>query len=409
MRAEVRLAWEEPALRVGEALSRSDGTYFEYDGGWERRGIVLNPLRPSPERLLALKQGRNGAPLGILGDAIPDGWGLRVLHARARAIGIDPVRMTPVDLLCLVGENGPGALTYHPQTDPTDGPMAVDLARLYDEADALYTGTATTVAEAFRLAAGPSGGARPKVLVDVLPDGAAYVGHRRPLPGATSYLIKFPTEDDGRDMGRVELAYAAMARSAGIQLPPTRPFVMDRGGVTCFGVERFDRPIGTPRPHVASLAGLLEADFRSDMLDYTEFLLVVYSVTRDQRAVLEGYRRMVFNVLAANRDDHMKNFAFLLPARGEWSLAPAFDLTCTPDRRHTMAIAGKDLGVCRADARRALAKVTPVSAHLLDTIDEEVTAAVEQWERYATEFDVPSRRTQSIQRVLGGTRQTFLG
>lgn len=409
MRAEVRLTWADPALPVGQALSRAEATYFEWEAGWEARGIVLDPLRPTPERLMALRRGRNGAPLGMLGDAIPDGWGLRVLHLRARAAGIDPARLTPVDLLSLVGENGPGALTFHPQADPDGAPVVVDLEALYRESEAISAGTATAVAESFRRAAGPSGGARPKVLVDILPDGTAYAGHPQPIPGATGYLIKFPTHEEGPDVGRVELAYAAMARRAGIEIPPTRPFVVDGGRLTCFGVERFDRPRGAPRPHVISLAGVLEADFRTDVLDYADFLLVIHRVTGDQRAVLEGYRRMVFNVLAANRDDHLKNFAFLLPAWGEWQLAPAFDLTCTPERRHTMSVGGRDLAIVRADTRRALGKVAPVAARRLEEIEAEVGAAIAGWAECAEEYEVPQGRIRTVGRVHAELGETFFG
>jgi serine/threonine-protein kinase HipA len=407
VRASVRLAWGSDGRQIGQALSTPEGTYFEPDSEWDQEAPRLRPLVPPFDGVTKLAQRPGGALLGFLGDAIPDGWGLRVLHAQARARGADPAAMTPAELLCLVGENGPGALTYHPAADPTDEPRAVDLDRLQEDADRLYTGEPVQVAEELRLAAGPSGGARPKALIDVLPDGTAYAGHPRPVVGAVSYLIKFPTQADGVEAGKVELAVAEMARLANITIPRTRPFVLQKGRLTCFGVERFDRPPGATRPHMLSLAGMHEMDFRDDLIDYTAFLKTISHVTQDHRAVLEGYRRLVFNVLVANRDDHAKNFAFLLPAKGEWCLAPAFDLTVTLDRRHTMPVAGVDLAVTRADVRAALGKTTPIKTRQLEAIEDEVRAAVDRWEECADAQEVSKKGRTHIEQAFAQIREQF--
>lgn len=407
MRAEVRLAWGSPAIRVGAILSQRGRSTVEYDETWLANGPVLNPLEPSPERLAPLRLGQNGTLLGLFGDAVPDGWGLRILHARARARGLDPATLSHAALLCLVGLNGPGALTYHPQTDPSNDDTPVDLDALQREADKLYTGTIQEVAEASRLAAGATGGARPKVLVDVLPDGTAFVGASAPLMGATSFLIKFPTRDEGRDYGRVELAYAAMARTAGIDMPPTRPFALQKGNLVCFGVERFDRPVDAPRPHILSLAGLLGADFRSDLIDYAQYLQAVHRVTQDHRAVLEGYRRLLFNVLAGNRDDHMKNFAFRLPHGGNWWLAPAFDLVPLESRAHITTVDGHETNIHREHTRRALGSVVHAAASALAAIEEEVDAAVRRWPEFAEQYEVPVSRVRRINRYLASLRKAF--
>jgi len=410
MRAEVRRAWPGPLSRVGTLLSQGGTTTLEYDRAYRDAGQPLNPLRPNPEPLAAIPRGRYGNLLGFLGDAVPDGWGLRVLHARARAQGIDPASLTPSALLCLIGRNGPGALTFHPEVDPGIGPTVVDLAALQQEADKLYEGTATTVAEHARQAMGPSGGARPKVLLDILPDGTAVTGTPDPVAGATSYLIKFPTRDEGRDHGRVELAYAAMARVAGITMPPTRAFVLQRGKLVCFGVERFDRPVGQLRPHVLSLAAALEADYRTALIDYRDILRATLRVTAEQPAVLEAYRRMLFNVLAGNRDDHLKNFAFLRPPNGEWELAPAFDLVPLDVPRHTTTVADQEANITRAHCRAALADtltLTPSLTKRLAGIEGDVLDAVARWEQLAKSEDVPVRTIARWARLQQTIRTAF--
>jgi len=410
MRAEVRLAWPGPLGRVGSLLSQSGTTTFEYDRAYQEEGRALNPLRPSPEPLATIPRGRHGNLRGFLGDAVPDGWGLRVLQARALARGIDPASLDPAALLCLVGRNGPGALTFHPEADPGSGPTTVDLAALQQEADNLYEGTATMVAESARQAMGASGGARPKVLLDVLPDGTAIAGTPDPVAGATSYLIKFPTRDEGRDRGRVELAYAAMARAAGITMPPTRAFPLQKGKLVCFGVERFDRPLGRPRPHVLSLAAALEADYRTDLIDYRDFLQVTQRVTGEQPAVLEAYRRMLFNVLAGNRDDHLKNFAFLLPHDGEWELAPAFDLVPLDVPRHTTTVADQEANITRAQCRAALAEtltLTPGLTARVADIEDGVLAALARWRKFADEAEVPAQTVARWTRLQKTIRRSF--
>ncbi len=308
----------------------------------------------------------------------------------------------------MVGGDGPGALSYAPAFDDASNGLVVDLAALFDEAMALHRGSDVDVAEALGRAAGPSGGARPKVSLTVLPSGDAIAGSNTREVGAKSYIVKFPTAEDGADYGSVELAYAEMALAAGIAMPPTRAFDLDGGRVRCFGVERFDRPPDGVRPHIASLAALLQGDFREDFTSYETYLRVGYRIAPSQPEMLEIYRRMVFNVLASVRDYHMKNFAFRLPAHGEWGVAPAYDLVPLLDREHATSVRGKGQGITRADLRAALAEVLPVRARVLAEIEAQVAVGVAEWQRAAAEWGVTRARVLEVQRALDRTYGEFV-
>lgn len=400
MRASVSLAWGEPPIEVGELTTLQGRTYFQYAAEWDARGTLLDPFVPFALEPRAVPRGRRTPLLGILGDSIPDGWGLKVLHARARQRGRTPESLLPEELLCMVGGDGPGALTFAPTFDDTSNGLVVELAALFDEAMALHRGSDVDVAEALGRAAGPSGGARPKVSLTLLASGDAIAGSNTREVGAKRYIVKFPTAEDGADYGSVELAYAEMARAAGIDMPPTRTFDLHGGRVRCFAVERFDRPSDGVRPHIASLAALLQSDFREDFTSYETYLRVGYRLAPSQPELLEIYRRMVFNVLACVRDDHMKNFAFRLPANGEWGVAPAYDLVPLLDREHATTVRGKGQGITRADLRAALAEVLPVRAGILAQIEEQVAAGVSQWQRAAAEWGVTPARVREVQRAL---------
>jgi serine/threonine-protein kinase HipA len=407
MRARVHLAWSEPDIAVGELTTLQGTSYFQYAADWPDHGTTLDPLvefAPTPR---VIPRGRRTPLLGIFGDSIPDGWGLKVLHARARQRGRAAESLQPEELLCMVGNDGPGALTYAPAVDDDGRGMSVELESLFGEAIALHRGGEAEVAEALGRAAGASGGARPKVSLTLLADGSAVAGSSARAPETQSYLVKFPTDDDGADYGSVELAYAAMARAAGIDMPPTRAFDLFGGRVRCFGVERFDRPRQGLRPHVASLAAILQADFREEFTSYETYLRVGYRLEPTQATVTELYRRMVFNVLACVRDDHMKNFAFRLDPAGRWSVAPAYDLVPLLDREHATTVRGKAVAIARADVRSVLTSVLSVPARTLSEIEAQVAEGVSRWPHAAVEWGVTPSRVREVQRALDGAWREF--
>lgn len=244
-------------------------------------------------------------------------------------------------------------------------------------------------------AGGSPGGARPKVLVGV--QGDRLLSGEDDLPeGFAPWIVKFSAKKDRADAGPLEYAYALMAAAAGIDMPPTRIFKTAEGG-RFFGVKRFDRD-GNRRFHVHTFGNLIQSNFRVPSADYADLLKAVSVLTRNHQDVLRALRRMVFNVAAHNRDDHVKNFAFLMDdASGDWTLSPAYDLLYAPGPggEHSMTLAGEGKSPGRAHILR-LAERAGVTRPRAVAIIDEVRAAVDRWKGLADQAGVSracSRRT----------------
>jgi serine/threonine-protein kinase HipA len=165
-------------------------------------------------------------------------------------------------------------------------------------------------------------------------------GQQELQPGFAHWMIKFPSSQDARDVGAIEYAYSLMAKDAGVEISETHLFCTRRNKY--FGTKRFDRD-GDTRIHMHSLGGLIHADHRSPSLDYDMVLRVTLALTRNIKDAEKAYALACFNVLAHNRDDHVKNFSFLLNARNEWIFAPAYDLVFSygPGGEQSMLVIGQ--------------------------------------------------------------------
>jgi len=239
-----------------------------------------------------------------------------------------------------------GALTFHPPNELTAQPeTGCDLAVLAQEAWDFDSDRVEDALPELRRMAGTSGGARPKVLVGLpetgAPTGPVLPGDAALPPGYAHWIVKFNTQSDGPDAGPLEFAYAELAAAAGAEVPEHR--LIDTTSGRFFAVRRFDRPHPGCRLHLHSAAGLLHADFRTPGDEYDILFRLTESLTHDHAQRRELYRRACLNVLACNRDDHLKNFAYLMDAEGIWRLAPLFDFTFHqgPNGWHTLSVAGE--------------------------------------------------------------------
>jgi len=199
--------------------------------------------------------------------------------------------------------------------------------------------------------------------------------------GYTPWVVKFFSAADAPETGRIEYAYSLMAKAAGIMMPETRLFE-DKNGNAWFGIQRFDRVDGQ-RVHMHTLGCLVDADFRMPSLDYTEVLKVTQALTRHAKDVEQVFRVMVFNVLAKNRDDHSKNFSFLMSDAGEWRLAPAYDLTYSQgiNGEHTTSVAGEG----KAPEVSHMLKVgesVGLRPSMMEKIIGDVSTAINRWDEW---------------------------
>lgn len=292
--------------RVGRLAQGPDRRcLFEYDPHWLRKGFSVSPFYlPLQSGVFTARNEPFNGMFGVFNDSLPDGWGQLLIDRWVKSKGIDPLELSPLDRLGLVGHHGMGALTYHPPwLSPEDTPLR-SMGFYAETVEKILRNDFTGSLEELVDKGGSSGGARPKVLVTI---------------DEKEWLVKFRAAVDPANVGEIEYHHSQLARKCGIDMPETRLF---EGKY--FGVRRFDRE-GNRRFHVHSAAGLLYASYRLPSLDYTGLMKATMALTRDIREADKMFRLTVFNVLIGNKDDHAKNFSFIY-RDDRWQLSPAYDL-----------------------------------------------------------------------------------
>jgi serine/threonine-protein kinase HipA len=360
---------------------------------------------PEPGLHAARTRNFNGLH-GFLADALPEGWGQLVMRKRLARLGVDIASLTSVERLALVGETGRGALVFEPATTPDDKVETLDLDALADEAAVILSGDDGDLAETLATLAGGSGGARPKVHVGFDDAGNVSVGSGEIAPGHTAWIVKFRAPDDPVDIGPIEFAYASMARTAGIDVPEHR-LIASKKGPGYFATRRFDRPEPGVRLHMLSLSGAIESPPQNPS-SYDVLLRATRAITRRADDVAAAFRRMVFNVLAHNRDDHTRQHAFLMDDSGDWRLAPAYDLTCAagPGGAHYLDVEGEGRRPTRAHIEK-LAKRHGLSAKQTATVIDDVIAATSGWKVLAKRTGVSAASVKWVAQAHARVLETF--
>ncbi|MDR1118094.1 MAG: type II toxin-antitoxin system HipA family toxin [Bifidobacteriaceae bacterium] len=419
------LAW---GRQVGAAATSTRPPFasFEYDPEWLASGPELSPL------LMPHAQGRrlhtfrdldpaafHGLP-PLLADSLPDSFGNALAEAYLAGDQATPRSLTGLDRLAYLGGRGLGALTFEPDRGArASGEAASDLAGLVAAARAVVDGGMSGKGgrrAAVRRLQGigtSAGGAQAKALIWV--DGGEVLTRPGAGPPLEPWILKFdlasppglPAAPQGA--GPVEYAYHLMARAAGVEVPEAR--LVEQSAGAHFMVRRFDGGPDGERLHQQSLAGLAGLDFlQLGAHSATQLFGVAARLGLGTAARSEILRRIAFNVLAGNRDDHPKNHAFLMTPEGEWSLAPAYDLTFAFDpanlwlARHHLAVEGKTAGISRADLM-ALADrcAVPSGGEVLDHVEH----GIGQWPGLARDAGVPQAAVDVITGRLAALRRDW--
>jgi len=280
-------------------------TVFEYDAQYLKTGTSISPFYlPLRAGLFTAKKEPFGGLFGVFNDSLPDGWGTLLTNRMLSEEGIDLSNLTILDRLCLIGNNGIGALSYVPEWHLEKNSEIKDLGLIAQKVEQILKyDKYESLNELYKMG-GSSGGARPKIFTKI--DGK-------------DWLIKFKASMDPGNIGIMEYDYSIAAKKSGIEMSNTKLF-----DGKYFGTERFD--IGTnERLHLHSASGLLYASHRLPSLDYLELMKATFTLTNDIKEVYKLFRLMVFNILSLNKDDHSKNFSFIYK-NGKWKLSPAYDL-----------------------------------------------------------------------------------
>lgn len=416
---------------IGAALLEpgDETAVFSYTPEFAASGIEVSPsampLRTEPYAFPELPyRSFKGLP-GLLADSLPDKFGNALIDAWLARQGRDPKSASAIERLRNIGKRGTGALEFAPVIGPDPsadeeihvGELVELASRVLAERDDFATTVAPGVEEQGLLeilSVGMSaGGARAKAVIAWSPEtNEVRSGQVDAPPGFEHWLLKFDGIANNRDKerfadpegyGAVEYAYSLMAAAAGVEMSRCRLF--PENGRRHFMTRRFDRPEGNAKLHMQSLAALRHFDFNDPRgYSYEQALMTIRALGLPIAAVEEQFRRMAFNLIARNQDDHVKNIAFLMDRGGSWSLSPAFDMTYSYNRdgeftsNHQMSVNGKHDGFVTADLLRCAETVSMQRSRAV-AIVEEVAAAVADWPEFAELAEVPERRLLTIGRT----------
>lgn len=386
---KVGIDFGDGMISVGRLAMSDRQIYFEYDADFIGRGMEISPLR------LPLQSGVQsfdydlfeGLP-GVFNDSLPDGWGRLLFDRYARSQGILPTDITPLDRLAHVGSHALGALSFEPDYSADDTLGDISLDNLATQAKEVLDGTSDDVLAELIALNGSSAGARPKALIGVNDKRDHIIHGVHDLPeGYSPWIVKFPNSRDGLDAGAIEYVYALMAKDAGIVMPDVHLFPAQQGA-GYFAIKRFDRD-GDKRYHMHTACGLLHSDFRTPSLDYEDLIALTGMLTRDVREVEKLYQLAVFNVLAHNRDDHSKNFSYLMDAQGQWTLSPAYDLTFSsgPRGEQSTMVMGEGRNPT-TDHLLKLAEEANIKKSRANEIIEATKASLAKWSSLAKQYGV---------------------
>ncbi len=415
--------WERDVGAVSW-LARSGYAVFEFEPAFLRAGLDISPIH------MPVAEARAGDALyafpglstqtflglpGLLADALPDKFGNRIIESWLARNGRDPGSFSPVERLCYTGRRAMGALEFAPPVNRQfDRPVAVEIAQLVELAQSVVSrrmaldvdisGSEKENAEALLdiLRVGTSaGGARPKAVIAINQQGKVISGQTDAPKGFDYWVLKFDGVSDlelgePKGYGRIEYAYYLMARAAGIHMMPCR--LLEENGRAHFLTRRFDRSQGG-KIHMQSLCGLAHYDFNEvGAHSYEQAFAVMRKLRLGKADAAEQYRRMAFNVIARNQDDHTKNIAFLMDRNGRWHLSPAFDVIYAHNpagvwtNQHQMSLNGKRDGFSRGDLMTVGESIGIAKpAQIIDLVLE----AVNDWPKYAEQAGIkPSIRKE---------------
>ena len=386
---------------VGRLAIRDGVIYFQYDEEFLQANIEISPIKlPLQRGLMALPRDPFEGLAGVFNDSLPDGWGRLLFDRMLRSEGILPSDISPLDRLAYVGLQGMGALIYEPDQSPDTSNEMIDLDILATQTEEVLEGDSEDVIAELLALNGSSAGARPKALIAINTDRTKITyGKDQLSDDLEHWMVKFPNSEDGKDAGAIEYVYALMAVDAGINMPEVHLFPSQKGN-GYFAVKRFDRD-GNKRLHMHTVSGLVHNNFRLPNLDYEDLLALTGALTKDIREVEKMFRLAVFNVMAHNRDDHAKNFSFLMNEFGEWKLSPAYDLTFSsgPEGEQSTMVMGAGKNITAKHLKK-LGLEAKLSKEFIENVMEQTVSALFKWSEVSKEFGVSQSNRALIQKSL---------
>ncbi len=404
---------------------------FEYDPGFKKLDWDLAPLKMpinSSKKILTfpeLRKDRNaefdafkGLP-GLLADVLPDKYGNQLINMWLTQHGRPQDSMNPVEMLCFIGVRGMGALEFEPAMfRESSRAFSIEVDSLVDIAQRILSGKEEfsvnlqadeekSVMEILRIGTS-AGGARPKAVIAYNgKTGEVRSGQTKAPNGFEHWLIKLDGVSDiqlgeSSGYGRVEMAYYNMATACGIDMMPSR--LLEENGRAHFMTKRFDREGSEVKHHIQTFCAMSHFDYNQvNSFSYEQLFQTMRELKLSYQDAEQMFRRMVFNVLARNCDDHTKNFSFRLKKEGKWELAPAYNVchAYKPDHKwvshHALSINGRRAGITREDLVTIGKSIRSKKA---ESIIEEINLTVRRWRDFADEVNVMPRLRDEIEGTL---------
>lgn len=394
--------WQWGTLISTTALTGRPLIAFEYSDEARQRGLELSAYT-LPLKGARLRQGFPEHQMHLPGpvyDALPDGWGMLLMDRMFRRRGFGTARIGSLQRLAYIGSNAMGAMTFEPVApEGRQSDIHIPLERLAAEVQQVLHGDGGEFLQALLLVGGSPQGARPKALIYRDPETGRFT--TAVTPGFEAWLIKFPAKEEHAEVCAIEMVYAECLRMCGVETPDTQYFDLPNGSAA-FATKRFDRREGMRVP-MQSLAAFTGADYRSPgVLDYVNFLRATQMCSNDVRAMAVAFERAVFNVAFNNRDDHPKNFAYIMSQDGQWRLSPAYDVTfCEgPGGYHQMDVMGEALSISRTHLLR-LAEEAEVSLDVAGRLIDRICDVASQFATIAEDL-YPHVITRDTLRMIQG-------
>ncbi len=403
---------------------------FQYDPKFLGKGMDLAPIKmplSNGSRIYTFPELRSksedldtfkGLP-GLLADVLPDKYGNQLINSYLAQNGRPPNSMNPIEQLCFIGTRGMGALEFEPSAlKPNQRTFNIELDSLVNAAQKmlgkrekfetnLSKDEQRSMMDVLKIGTS-AGGARPKAIIAYNPKtGQVKSGQTNAPKGFEHWMIKLDGVSDAqfgksKGYGRVEMAYYLMAKSCGIEMMESK--LLEENGRAHFMTKRFDRSGSSIKHHIQTFNGIQHFDFNEvNSFSYEQLFQTMRLLRLPYPDAAQMYRRMVFNVLARNCDDHTKNFAFRLKKDGQWELAPAYDI-CHAYRpgspwvsHHALSVNGKRENITKKDA---LILAQAMNIKKAEKIINEVDAAVQQWPKFAKTTGVQPKLKTAIKNTL---------
>lgn len=387
--------------KVGTLLAEEKNIYFEYDSDFLATPFEISPIMlPKKTGVQTLNSISHLQKLwGVFHDSLPDSWGLLLMDRYFKTKRKSLQNISLLDRLSFVGERGSGSLVYYPvfEMGKNNSKDQVDLNYLNEEGKKILSGkTEMVIPELLRMGGSP-GGARPKIYVGLNSKNEIISGVDELPKNYEHWIVKFNSRFDVHDAGAVEFIYAQMATLAGVTMSEVRLIITDDKN-RFFATKRFDRDHDL-RFHLHTFANVIGADFSIPSTDYLDIMKVSYTLTKSHQDLERILRVMIFNIMACNRDDHAKNFSFIMNHAGQWSFAPAYDLTFSlgPGGEHSNTVFGEGKKPSREHVYK-IADEFGIKRSLVNDIIDQTAYALTQWKYLCLDLEISKKEINRIEK-----------